>query len=86
MWLWLLEDERPALVALFDSSSGQDNARIRTHLSGVAARAGIDFFYAHRQVSLFTAVPVVCPEDDEIWPVSVERDLLSCLSLAQRQT
>ncbi|MBV8215659.1 MAG: hypothetical protein JOZ08_20790 [Verrucomicrobia bacterium] len=31
LWLWLLEDETPALVMLFDSPSGPDNARIRAH-------------------------------------------------------
>jgi hypothetical protein len=76
MWLWLLEYEKPALVALFDSHSGPDNARIRVYLSCVAAKGGIDFFWAHRQVSLFPVIGVVGPHDDGIWPVSVQRDLL----------
>ena len=80
MWLWLLEDEQPVLVALFDSPSGPDNARIRGHLSCFAARAGIDFLWAHRQVSLSPVIGVVGPDDSHgIWPASVEKDLLSRL-------
>lgn len=86
MWLWMLEDERPALVALFDSPSGPNRARIHTHLSCIAARARIDFFWAQRQVSLFPFIGVVGPDDDGIWPVSVERELLSSLNLTQIQT
>jgi len=86
MWLWLLEDETPALVALFDSSSGPENACIHVHLSRLAARAGIDFFCAHRQVSLFPAVGVIDPNDHGIWPVSVKRELLSWLNRTQSQT
>lgn len=86
MWLWLLEDEKPVLVALFDSPSGPDNTRIRAHLSCVAARAGVDFFWAHRQVSLFPVIGVVGPDDTGIWPASLERELLSGLNRTQSQT
>ena len=76
MWLWLLEDENPALVALFDSSATPNIASIRAYLSRIARRAGIRFFSAHRKVSLF---PVFRPREEGIWPESVERALLSWL-------
>jgi hypothetical protein len=44
----------------------------------MAQRAGIEFFSAHRQVSLF---PVVRPKEEAIWPESVERALLSSLKI-----
>ena len=81
MWLWLLEDEKPALVALFDLVSAPNIAPIRAHLSDIARCAGLEFFWAHRQVSLFPVVGVVGPSDGPIWPVTVERDLLSWLAL-----
>jgi hypothetical protein len=80
MWLWLLEDEKPPLVALFDSPSAPELPRIHTHLSCVVARAGIEFFSAQRQVSLVPAVGVVGSRVDGIWPASVERALLAKLS------
>ena len=79
MWLWLLEDENPALLALLDSSDSPNVASIRAYLSGITQRAGIGFFSAHRQVSLF---PVVRPKEEAIWPESVERALLSWLKFA----
>jgi hypothetical protein len=78
MWLWLLEDEDPALVALFDSSARPIVTSICAYLSCMAQRAGIEFFSAHRQVSLF---PVVRPKEEAIWPESVERALLSSLKI-----
>ena len=48
MWLWLLEEENPALVALFDSSRGPNIVSIHDYLNRVARRAGIEFFVAHR--------------------------------------
>jgi hypothetical protein len=78
MWLWLLEDENPALIALFDSSATPNIVSIRAYLSCVARRAGIEFFLAHRQVSL---VPVVRSKEEETWPKSVEGALLSWLKL-----
>jgi hypothetical protein len=86
MWLWLLEDETPALVALFDSSSGLDNASIHAHLSCLAARAGINFFWAHRQVSLFPVIGLGGPDDHGIWPAPVQREFLSWLNRTQSQT
>ena len=80
MWLWLLEDEKPPLVALFDSPSAPEFPRIHTHLSCVVARAGIEFFSAQRQVSLVPAVGVVGSHADGIWPTSVEQALLAKLS------
>ena len=74
MWLWLLEDENPALLALLDSSDSPNVASIRAYLSGITQRAGIGFFSAHRQVSLF---PVVRPKEEAIWPGSVEWASLS---------
>ncbi len=51
LWLWLLDKEHPALVALFDSSAPRNIPSIRTYLSSLARRDGIDFFsheFAHR--------------------------------------
>jgi hypothetical protein len=76
MWLWLLEDEKPALLALFDSSDTPTVSSISAYLSRIAQRAGIEFFSAHPQVSLF---PVVRPKEEAIWPESVERAMLSWL-------
>jgi hypothetical protein len=73
MWLWLLEDEKPAL---FDSSDTPTVSSISAYLSRIAQRAGIEFFSAHPQVSLF---PVVRPKEEAIWPESVERAMLSWL-------
>ena len=42
MWLWLLEDENPALVALFDSHATPKLVSIRDYLSCIAQRAGIE--------------------------------------------
>ena len=74
MWLWLLEDENPVLVALFDSSVRSNGASICAHLSCIAQRAEIEFFSAHTQASLF---PVVRPKEEAVWPASGERALLS---------
>ena len=76
MWLWLLEDENPALIALFDSSATPNIASIRAYLSCIARRAEIEFFLAHKQVSLF---PVVPSKEEGTWPKSVEQALLSWL-------
>jgi hypothetical protein len=76
MWLWLLEDEKPALLALFDSSATPTVVSISAYLSRIAQRGGIEFFSAHPQVSLF---PVVRPKEGAIWPESVERAMLSWL-------
>jgi hypothetical protein len=76
MWLWLLEDENPALLALFDSSATPTVGSVHPYLSRIAQRAGIEFFSAHRQVSLF---PAIRPKEEAIWPESVERALLSWL-------
>jgi CheY-like chemotaxis protein len=80
MWLWLLEDEKPPLIVLFDSPAAPEFARIHAHLGCIAARAGIDFFSAQRQVSMVPVVGAVGPHDDEIWPASVEQDLIARLS------
>jgi len=79
MWLWLLEDENPALLALFDSSDSPNVASICAYLGRIAQRAEIGFFSAHRQLSLF---PVVRPKEEAIWPEPVGRALLSWLKLA----
>ena len=79
MWLWLLEDENPALLALLDSSDSPTAASICAYLGRIAQRAGIEFFSAHRQLSLF---PVVRPKEEATWPEPVERALLSWLKLA----
>ena len=78
MWLWLLEDENPALVALFDSFATPNVASICAYLNRIAQRGGIEFFSAQRQVSLF---PIVRPKEEAIWPESVDRALLSWLKL-----
>jgi hypothetical protein len=44
MWLWLLDSEDPAFVALFDASAPQYAVSTQAYLSGVAREAGIDFF------------------------------------------
>ena len=74
--MWLLEDEKPALLALFDSSATPTVVSISAYLSRIAQRAGIEFFSAHPQVSLF---PVVRPKEEAVWPQSVERAMLSWL-------
>jgi hypothetical protein len=76
IWLWLLEDENPALVALFDSSTTPTVGSVHPYLSRIAQRAKIEFFSAYRQVSLF---PVIRPKGEAIWPKPVERALLSWL-------
>ena len=43
LWLWLIQDEHPALVALFDSSETEKIGSIRTDLRAIARRGGIDF-------------------------------------------
>jgi hypothetical protein len=56
MWLWLLEEEKPALVALFDSSRGPNIVPIHDYLNCVARRAGIEFFVGHsRKGNCFAA-------------------------------
>src|SRR5215471_17976129 len=42
MWLWLLEDENPALLALLDSSDSPNVASICAYLGRIAQRAGIE--------------------------------------------
>ena len=78
MWLWLLEDEKPALLALLDSTESPSVAAVCAYLRCIAQRAGNEFFSAHRKISLF---PVVRPKEEAIWPESVERDLLSRLKV-----
>ena len=43
MWAWLIEDTRPALVALFESPNGESGS-IRGYLRSVTARKHLDFF------------------------------------------
>ena len=43
MWLWILEEERPALVALFISSASQEIAPVCAYLQQIARRNGIDY-------------------------------------------
>jgi len=74
MWLWLLEDENPALLALFDSSAAPTVASICAYLRCVTQSAGIEFLSAHGTASLF---PVVRPKEEAIWPGSVARASLS---------
>ena len=82
LWLWLLEDENPALLALFDSSATPNIASISAYLNCIARRAGIEFFLAHRQVSVF---PVVRSKEEGICAKSVEQALLSWLRLRTKQ-
>jgi hypothetical protein len=79
MWLWLLEDEKPALIALFDAFSAPNIAPIRAHLNSIARRVPTKFLFANRQVTLSPVVGVLGPHDYEIWPKSVAEDLLSWL-------
>lgn len=43
MWAWLIEDTRPALVALFESPNGESGS-IRGYLRSVTARKHLAFF------------------------------------------
>lgn len=44
IWLWTLEEENPAFIALFNSSASQKIAPIRAYLQQLARRNGLDFF------------------------------------------
>jgi alpha-L-fucosidase len=44
MWLELLDDEHPALVAFFNTAASPKMPSIRAYLSTIAERAGIAFF------------------------------------------
>jgi hypothetical protein len=44
MWLWLLQDENPALIALFDSSTTPNIAPIRVYLSVLLGAPGANLF------------------------------------------
>jgi len=76
LWLWLLEEENPALVALFDSSRASNILPIRDYLSCIARRAGIEFLAACREVASSPAVRLI---EEGIWPKSAEQALLSYL-------
>jgi hypothetical protein len=78
MWLWLLEDENPALLALLDSSDSPNVASICTYLRCIAKRGGTEFFSAHRRPSLFQFFG---PKEETIWPESVQQALLSWLKI-----
>lgn len=43
MWIWLIEDTQPALVALFDGPNNEDGS-IRAYLRSVTASKHLDFF------------------------------------------
>jgi len=45
MWLWLLEDEKPSLLALLDSSESPNVASVCAYLRCIAQRAGIEIFF-----------------------------------------
>lgn len=76
MWLWILEEEKPALVALFDSAREPNIVPIHDYLNCFGRRARIEFFAAHRQVSSLTVVPLI---EEGIWPRSAEQAVLSYL-------
>ena len=76
MWLWILEEESPVLLALFDSSREPNIVPIHDYLNRFARRAGIEFFVAHRQVSSSTVVPLI---EEGIWHRSAEQAVLSYL-------
>ena len=44
MWLWLLDKDKPALVALINSPAARNAAPIRAYLGAIARGSGIDFF------------------------------------------
>jgi hypothetical protein len=52
IWLWILEEETPALVALFNSSASQKIASVRAYLQQLARCRGIDFF--QQEITLLT--------------------------------
>ena len=52
IWLWILEEEDPPLVALYNSSASQKIASVRAYLQQLARRSGIDFF--QQEITLLT--------------------------------
>ena len=76
MWLWILQEENPTLVALFDSPRGPNLVPIHDYLNCVARRARIEFFAVRRQVSFS---PVVRLIEEGIWNRSAEQAVLSYL-------
>jgi hypothetical protein len=76
MWLWILEEEDPVLVALFESSGEPNIVPIHDYLNWVARRARIEFFVAHRHVSSSTVVPLI---EEGIWNRTAEQAVLSYL-------
>lgn len=76
MWLWILEEERPALVALLDSFKEANILPVYDYLNCVARRGRIDFFAVHRQVS---SSPVVQLIEEGVWNRSAEEAVLSYL-------
>lgn len=77
MWLWHLDGEEPALVALFDSSTAPNIARVREHLNCIARRAKLEFFVVYREVSSFPGVRLI---GEGLWPKSTEQPVLAWLN------
>ena len=74
MWLWLLDGQEPALVALFDSSAAPNIARVREHLNCIARRAKLEFFVVHREVSSSTGIRLV---GEGLWSKFAEQSVLA---------
>ena len=76
MWVWLLDGEEPALVALFESSTAPQIASVRDYLSCIARRAQVEFFVAFREMTSSPAVRLI---GEGLWPISAAQAVLSWL-------
>jgi hypothetical protein len=76
IWLRLLEEEDPALVALLDLSTTPNRVPICNYLSCIAGRARIEFFVVCREMR---SSPVFGVIQEGIWAKSAEQAVLSCL-------
>jgi hypothetical protein len=77
MWLWLLDGQKPALVALLDSSAAPNFVRVREHLDCIARRAKLEFFAVHREVSSSTGTRLM---GEGLWPKFAEQSVLAWLN------
>ena len=73
MWVWLLDGEEPAFMALFDSPTAPQIASVRDYLSCLARRAELEFFVAYREITSSPAVRLI---GDDLWPKAAEQAVL----------
>ena len=76
MWVWLLDGEEPAFMALFDSPTAPQIASVRDYLNCLARRAELEFFVAYREITSSPAVRLI---GEDLWPKSAEQAVLSWL-------